>query len=167
MSRIFIAVLVVVLVFVGYIAWQKHQGNIAFGNGDVTVRDGSATDNSRMATGSTDIDGKPVGQQTASSSIDQGVGSGKATNQPLNNQNTATLQTASAGSPATVPPAGDSLARNSPNGVGFGGSGRYQWYRQGDLTWRIDTGSGAMCVAFATMPEWRKPNVYSHGCGNS
>jgi hypothetical protein len=47
----------------------------------------------------------------------------------------------------------------------FGGSGAYVLYRQGDLTYRVDTVTGSSCIAFATMEEWRKPIVYSHGCG--
>ena len=42
--------------------------------------------------------------------------------------------------------------------------GPYQWYRQGDLTYRIDTRTGASCIIYATMEEWRKPLVYRHGC---
>jgi hypothetical protein len=62
-------------------------------------------------------------------------------------------------------PGGDSQAPNAPDGQKFGGSGKYQWYRQGNLTWRVDTVSGASCIAFATLDEWRKEIVYSHGCG--
>ena len=59
----------------------------------------------------------------------------------------------------------DSLPPNAPNGAAFAGTGAYQWYRQGDLTWRVDTKSGASCVDYATIEEWSKPLVYSHGCG--
>jgi hypothetical protein len=62
-------------------------------------------------------------------------------------------------------PAADSQVPNAPDGQRFGGSGKYQWYRQGNLTWRVDTVTGGSCVAFATLDEWRKPIVYSHGCG--
>jgi hypothetical protein len=66
--------------------------------------------------------------------------------------------------PATLPMY-DSQFNNAPNGVRFGGSGTYQWYRQGDLTYRIDTSNGSSCIAYATLEEWRKPIVYNHGCG--
>ena len=62
-------------------------------------------------------------------------------------------------------PAYDTAAPNAPNGVRFGGSGMYQWYRQGNLTWRVDTASGRSCIVYATMEEWRKQIVLSHGCG--
>jgi hypothetical protein len=31
----------------------------------------------------------------------------------------------------------------------------------------VDTESGNACIIFATMEEWKKPIVYSHGCNNS
>jgi hypothetical protein len=66
--------------------------------------------------------------------------------------------------PANLP-ATDSVPPNPTNGARFTGSGAYQWYRQGNLTWRVDTVSGGSCIAFATLEEWRKQIVYSHGCG--
>jgi hypothetical protein len=49
----------------------------------------------------------------------------------------------------------------------FSGSGRYQLYRQGNITWRLDTETGKSCVIFATDEEWRKPRVYHAGCGKN
>ena len=63
-----------------------------------------------------------------------------------------------------TPPATDSVAPNPPNGMTFGGSGHYQLYRQGDLTWRLNTDNGDTCVIFATDEEWHKPKVYKAGC---
>ncbi len=63
-----------------------------------------------------------------------------------------------------TPPATDSVAPNPPNGMTFGGSGHYQLYRQGDLTWRLNTDTGDTCVIFATDEEWHKPKVYKAGC---
>jgi len=71
-----------------------------------------------------------------------------------------------AAAPASMP-ASDSQSPNAPNGMRFGGSGTYQWYRQGNLTWRIDTASGRSCIIYATMEELRKQIVYSHGCGRN
>jgi hypothetical protein len=68
--------------------------------------------------------------------------------------------------PAPIP-ASDTLPPDPVNGMPFGGSGKYQWYRQGNLTWRIDTRDGTSCIDFATMEEWNKPVVYSHGCAGS
>jgi len=66
--------------------------------------------------------------------------------------------------PANLPTS-DSVPANPANGARFSGSGTYQWYRQGNLTWRVDTASGRSCIDYATMEEWRKPIVSSHGCG--
>jgi hypothetical protein len=62
-------------------------------------------------------------------------------------------------------PASDTISRNPPNGIVVAHPGRYQLYRQGDITWRLDTNSGDACVLFATETQWRKTLVYDHGCG--
>ncbi len=84
----------------------------------------------------------------------------------------------SASSPAVVPTTGqrgalppglptrDSEPPNAPNGMRFAGSGVYQWYRQGGLTFRIDTSTGKSCVLYATKKLWRDPLVHSNGCGS-
>jgi hypothetical protein len=64
-------------------------------------------------------------------------------------------------------PAGDSMTPNPPNGMAYAGSGHFQVYRQGNITYRINTDTGQSCVLYATNEEWRKPQVYRHGCGNS
>ncbi len=61
-------------------------------------------------------------------------------------------------------PARDTIRPNPPNGETFGGSGHYQLYRQGDLTWRLNTDTGETCVIFATDEEWHKTQVYKAGC---
>lgn len=67
--------------------------------------------------------------------------------------------------PRTLP-TNDTFAPNPPNGFAYSGAGDYEVYRQGDLTFRLDTKTGASCVLYATMEEWSKPIVYSHGCGS-
>ena len=69
------------------------------------------------------------------------------------------------GSTSSVPavPA-DTIQPNPPNGMTFGGSGHYQLYRQGNLTWRLNTDTGQSCIVFATEEEWRKPQVFRAGC---
>jgi hypothetical protein len=61
----------------------------------------------------------------------------------------------------------DTISPNPPNGMAFSGSGRYQLYRQGNITWRLDTETGRTCIIFATDDEWRKPRVYKAGCGRT
>ncbi|MDE3104157.1 MAG: hypothetical protein KGK08_03185 [Acidobacteriota bacterium] len=68
---------------------------------------------------------------------------------------------------AGEPPAGDTISPNPPNGMAYAGKGRYQLYRQGNLTWRLDTDTGNTCVLFATDEEWKKPRVWRAGCGSS
>jgi hypothetical protein len=63
-------------------------------------------------------------------------------------------------------PEDDSIAPNPPDGKVFAGSGKYQLYRQGNLTWRMNTETGKSCVLFATDKEWKKPKVYQAGCGS-
>jgi hypothetical protein len=64
-------------------------------------------------------------------------------------------------------PASDSISPNPANGMAYAGSGKFQVYRQGNLTWRVDTATGHACILFATMEEWKKPIVYSNGCNNN
>jgi hypothetical protein len=64
-------------------------------------------------------------------------------------------------------PTSDTISRNPPNGMAFAGSGKYQLYRQGDITWRLDTDTGWACVLFATDTQWSKARVYQSGCANS
>ena len=62
-------------------------------------------------------------------------------------------------------PATDSIPRNPPSAILFGSGGRFQLYRQGDLTWRLDTQTGRTCILFATDDQWSNLRVYQHGCG--
>ena len=66
---------------------------------------------------------------------------------------------------ALTPPSSDTILRNPPNGMVFSGSGKFQLYRQGDITWRVDTQTGDACILFATDAQWSRPVVYAHGCG--
>jgi hypothetical protein len=67
----------------------------------------------------------------------------------------------------TAIPASDTIRRNPPNGQLFAGSGRFQLYRQGDITWRVDTQTGHACILFATDAQWSQARVFDHGCGPS
>ncbi len=68
---------------------------------------------------------------------------------------------------AVAVPAADSIPRNPPNGLIFAGAGKYQLYRQGDITWRLDTDDGRACIIFATDTMWSKTRVWDAGCGAS
>lgn len=69
--------------------------------------------------------------------------------------------------PTTAAPLTDSIAPNPPNHAAFAGTGKFQVYRQGDLTWRLNTDDGQTCILFATMDQWRKPLVYRNACPTS
>jgi len=62
-------------------------------------------------------------------------------------------------------PATDTQGPNAPNGMRFSGTGKYLLYRQGDITYRLDTDTGFSCVIFATDEQWKIPRVYRDGCG--
>jgi hypothetical protein len=84
-----------------------------------------------------------------------------------NEETPAPRQRPAIAQPTTVAtPASDSIAPQPANGMAFAGSGKFQVYRQGNLTWRVDTESGQSCILFATMEEWHKPIVYNHACSN-
>jgi hypothetical protein len=148
MNRVVTLVLLVCVVIGAFWLYKQHEAGSTLGNGTVTSADGSA------------VSGEP-----------QGTGGGRVSNQPPESSKAQTAQ--SSNEPVVLPanstqvPAADTVAPNPPNGLAFGGTGRYQWYRQDNLTWRVDTTSGEACIAFATMDEWKKQIVYSHGCGNA
>jgi cytoskeletal protein RodZ len=78
------------------------------------------------------------------------------------------LQVTQVGGPAHGgAPGEDTISANPPNGMMFAGRGKYQVYRQGNITWRVNTETGQTCVLFATDEEWKKPRVYRAGCGSS
>ena len=64
-------------------------------------------------------------------------------------------------------PASDTIPRNPPSGLIFAGAGKYQLYRQGDITWRLDTDNGRACIIFATDTQWSRLRVWDQGCGAS
>jgi hypothetical protein len=155
--RVIVIVVVVLLAVVFYFGFTSYDAKRAGGSGDVY---------------SVDSPGKPRGASSAAVTSDapdtpsakpvdpQTVVYPPAAPQPA----TATL---AAGSDDTATaPTNDTISPNPPNGEVFAGKGRYQLYRQGNITWRLDTDTGRACVIFATDPEWKKPRVYRAGCGS-
>jgi hypothetical protein len=145
MQRIFwiIAIVVVVVLAVAY--YNHRSARHAVESGDVLVRD-QAGDNAKAGT----QESGPANQTEQPGGTDETAQQGV---QPAG-------QTGS-GAPA---PAADSIPRTPPNGMLFAGIGKYQLYRQGDITWRLNTDTGEACILFATDAEWRKPRVYQQGC---
>jgi hypothetical protein len=147
---------VIVLAYVGYTRWSENH---AMASGEVY---GDASE--------------PAGDASSSKAT---AAAAPATTQPIVYppakpavvaQQAAAPQAAptpATGIAASSAPSTDSIHPNPPNGTVFAGTGRYQVYRQGNLTWRLDTNTGRACVLLATHEEWKKPEVYRYGCGTS
>jgi hypothetical protein len=189
---VIIIVLIVLVLLVGYWVWNHNHGSNVFGDGAITEHDtNTSNDQSAMNSGSTtDLDGNtahpttsrsdepgtintvPVGStgsQSASGSTPMGTPT--AGNAPPPSPSPISAPgglTTRSNQPVLGPggplPAGDTVAPNPPNHVAFGGTGKYMWYRQGDLTWRVNSDTGASCIAFDTMQQWARPIVYQNGC---
>ena len=174
LKRVLIVVVVIAAIIGGWELYSRNAARNGLGSGDVYSTDSSKSSDS----GNTDLDGRPAGTvaPTPSRSGDPVTGSGTTSNQPppsmkapiaSSNPSASVVPTPfPASTPASLP-VSDTVAPNAPNGLAFGGTGKFQWYRQGNLTWRVNTASGSTCIAFATMEEWQKPLVYRHGCGNA
>ncbi|HEX4650261.1 MAG TPA: hypothetical protein VH250_02040 [Granulicella sp.] len=152
-----ISLLLIGLVGLAYLGYHRWSENRAMATGDVFP---DPTERSAAAAAA------PPAQAGA-------VPASATQVTPTQTTRTQAVPTPSPGSPkpaASTPPAGepatDTIKANPPNGMVFAGSGRFQVYRQGDLTWRLDTNTGQTCVLFATNAEWRKPQVYRHGCNS-
>lgn len=178
MAKWILTGLLVLAGVVAWFAWSRRNVDIAMDNGTVVSHDAPASDADKMNQGAVDLDGNPTGAPAAPVGVSGATSSTAAPATPAaptahavtgNTGSTAAgvLQSMHATPAPAAAPAADSQPELAPTGVRFGGSGKFQWYRQGNITWRIDTQSGATCIAFATMEEWKKPIVYSHGCGNA
>lgn len=42
--------------------------------------------------------------------------------------------------------------------------GRYQIYRSGFRTWRLDSSTGMTCILLTSEDDWKKPNTAAQGC---
>jgi hypothetical protein len=155
------AVVVIVGLFL-YLGYHNYDAGRTLSSGDVRI-----SDSSRFA----DKSGNAAA--TASQPPSQTIVY-PAANQPGGSVNPAPAestpseaQVAQPGVSATTatPPPTDSIDPNPANGMRFSGTGRYQLYRQGNITWRLDTNTGHSCIIFATDEEWRKPRVLRDACG--
>jgi hypothetical protein len=153
MQRIFRLLLVVSAIIVGGF-WFVHWSNTrALNSGEVHVRQQPAGDAKS---------GTPQNDATSTESNPS-----DSTNQPAQEvaSNAGDQPRPQPEIIATIP-ASESLSRQSSNGIVAAGTGKFELYRQGDLTFRLNTESGDACVLFATEQEWRKSLVYEHGCNS-
>ncbi len=139
-KRLFAILAVLVFIGIAYYAWVRWRQMTAT-NGDVQLVQSSGDENSKVAMDKAEVDRLRSAADKPSTGIQTGPRA------------------------ATIP-ATDSIPPNPPDNMKFAGTGRYQLYRQGNLTWRLDTDSGRTCIIFATDEEWHKPRVSTQGCGN-
>ena len=140
LKRAFIGVLVLVaavFLYIGYSSYDAGRGAASAAT-STTVSAKSRTADEPISTAPATAEGAEV---TSAGAADTPAAAGGVT-----------------------PPATDTVQPNPPNGMTFGGSGHFQLYRQGNLTWRLNTDTGESCIVFATEEEWRKPQVYRAGC---
>ena len=150
MQRIFRLLLAAAAIVLGafwFVHWQKTR---ALNSGDVHVREQSAGEGKSETTESASAD-QPASPRIAGNGAES---SGSDQSHPPQPDAVATL------------PASERINRNPPNGLVAAGTGKFELYRQGDLTFRLNTETGEACVLFATEAQWSKTLVYEHGCGN-
>jgi len=150
-----VLVLVVVVGLFAYFGYNSYDAKRAGLNGDVFSNDPSG---GKTKLGPVSPAGSPSGGQTVIYPAPAGQAIQTVPVTPETVQNGAERTRGETGS-------GDTISANPPNGMVFSGQGKYQLYRQGDLTWRLNTETGQTCIIFATDDEWRKPRVYRAGCG--
>ena len=187
-KRMILLVVLVAAGVVGYYYFRHHQDEVRMASGEVTC-DGCMTPEQhakflRETAGET---ADSQSERRAKTPVTDDTRTVNAATTAASSS-TATIPTASATDTQTVAaaqpvlmapgsytsntvtsdaPKSDTIAPNPTNGMVFAGKGTYQWYRQGNLTWRVDTTSGRSCIIYATMDEWRKQIVLSHGCGHA
>ena len=141
---------------------KENAGETADGQSERKIHTASE-DATAAATGTTEVG--PSSAAVTPAATPATAPAAVAATAPTAQPQAAGAYTVGSGSAPANLPTTDSVPPNPANGARFAGTGAYQWYRQGNLTWRVDTVSGRSCIDYATMEEWRKPIVSSHGCG--
>jgi len=172
-KRVIVIVLLLVLALFVYVGYNSYDAKRTGTSGEVYsngVRRSQASDTKAQAT-EADTIVYPAATETAATAQPAQATTAAEPGQPAAatvQGNTGQAQVTQNQQPAAAAaPASDTISPNPPNGMTFSGSGRYQLYRQGNITWRLDTETGKSCVIFATDEEWRKPRVYRAGCGKN
>src|ERR1700739_4564421 len=122
-----------VLALLVYIGYQGYSTKRAGGTGDVFSGDGSPKVVTREDSGTSE--GERVVYPSTPPQAEQPRAQPAAVQGAA--QTTQSQQPVPANAPGT-----DTINPNPPDGVRFGGSGRYQLYRQGDITWHPKTRKG-------------------------
>ena len=155
---LFIAVLVVVVLGVLYFGYGNYSAKRAGASGDVYSND-STSGRLKPSTNTDSSDASSA--RSVSSTATEAT---KPVTYPPAAEQAARVGDTSSTAPSATMPATDSISPNPPNGEVFAGTGKYQLYRQGNLTWRLNTDTGQTCIIFATDEEWKKPQVKRAGC---
>ncbi len=156
--RVLLIAAIVIVAGILYLGYTSYDAGRAASNGTVYSNDPSST--------------KHKTDDVSSADSRDARSTGQAIVYPTPSQTPTTVvpndQTAQPGTPggtqASGAPATDTLAPNAPNGMRFSGTGKYLLYRQGDITYRLDTDTGFSCILYATDEQWKKPRVYRDGC---
>jgi hypothetical protein len=155
--RILVIVLVLVVALFAYLGYNSYDVRREGASGDVFSKD------SAMEIQKTE---KPVAVPSGERPVvPETVTEQSAPVTQVASAAVAQAQMSGSGDAQTSASGGDTISPNPPNGVVFSGTGKYQLYRQGNLTWRVNTETGQSCIIFATDEEWKKPKVYRAGCG--
>jgi cytoskeletal protein RodZ len=174
-KRVIIIVVLLVLAVSAYYSYNRYDARRAGGSGEVFSNDPQSArvkvDSVSRVAGSSDKKASDSDEEKIvypSSVTVQTTPAAEAS--PATSPATAIssdAQVTQTGEPAHESnPATDTISANPPNGMKFAGQGKYQVYRQGNITWRLNTETGQTCVLFATDEEWKKPRVYHSGCGS-
>ena len=175
-KRVVYIVMALVLIGFAYAGYNSYDARRGGGTGDVFSRDSGEKLGSDSGSGAKVTVSVPERAPEPKASSAAGEAVAPPSQAPQATAMTPTTPAeASAGSQVTQTgqpaqdgvPEGDTIGPNPPNGMKFAGTGRYQLYRQGNITWRLNTDTGRSCIIFATDEEWKKPRVYRAGCGKS
>ena len=180
-KRIVVVIALVAVVAIGVFWYWQRAKQRALGSGAVHVKTAAPSEPGNQATGQPAEQPAPPAATTSSVPPPQSDESSPATAPAAKPSAAVEKSTAPKVAPthaATMPPmtqprgavqvpVNDTIARNPPNGLIFAGAGKYQLYRQGDITWRLDTDTGRACIIFATDTLWSRLRVWDQGCGAS
>ena len=160
-KRILWGVAIAVVGVFFYLGYHTYDAGRTLSSGDVQNGDSSrVSDKSKTDAASA---AQPANQTIVYPAANQPGGTIMSAPKEPNSTEAQIAQPGISTAAATPPPA-DSIDPNPPNGMRFSGSGRYQLYRQGNITWRLDTNTGSSCIIFATDEEWKKPRVRHDAC---
>ncbi|WP_035348979.1 hypothetical protein [Edaphobacter aggregans] len=164
---VLVIVLLAVVAMLAYVGYHSDDKRRAGTSGEVfsndSALDRAKSETSRSSSGA--VQAESAAQPQGSETIVYPAAGSHASS--AGTDGTAPLVTQSQQAAPATAPGGDTISPNPPNGMAFAGTGRYQVYRQGNITWRLDTETGRSCILFATDEEWKKPRVYKAGCGRS